>query len=292
MPQAGVADVQHVLCSGQGNDLLRGVPVVITGAGSGLGRAYALDCARAEASVVVNDVRPEAAEETCDLIRGAGGDAMAVHGSVGDWDAARGLIESCVARYGWIGGLVNNAGVLHAATIWEENEASLRGIVEVNLLGTMFCGVHAMSRFVLQGSGVIVNVTSSVHLGSARVSAYGATKGAITSLTYAWAIEGEAHGVRVNAVSPLARTPILEAWDGNAEQREARQHYATPDDVAPVVTFLLSAASAPLTGQVVRADGRSVIPLRRSYFDAAAAVAMPGTPAQLVAGLARRPGPK
>ena len=104
-------------------------------------------------------------------------------------------------------------------------EAPLRTLVDVNLLGAMFCGVQAMSAMIAQGSGgVILNATSGSFIGILDHSAYGATKAALTALTYGWALDLHPHGIRVNAISPLARTPMSAVW----EKRDAA-HMDEPD---------------------------------------------------------------
>ncbi|WP_199434805.1 SDR family NAD(P)-dependent oxidoreductase [Qaidamihabitans albus] len=229
---------------------LEGKAVVVTGAGRGLGRAYAVHAAGAGAAVVVNDADAVAAEKVVEEIVASSGAAVACGGSVADPAAARNIVELCVSRYGSIDGLVSNAGVFHQAKPWAEDLDRIRTLVDVNLLGTVYCGVAAIERMRKQDTtGSIVNVTSGTHLGHPETAVYGATKGAVASLTYGWALDLLPVGIRVNALSPLAVTDMkLPPYDGHVD----------PDDVAAVVTYLLSDASAGITGQVVRRARRGL----------------------------------
>lgn len=223
---------------------LDGKSVIVTGGGRGLGRAYALDAAAAGAAVVVNDLDGEAADSVVAEICDGGGRAVADAHSVAEPSGAQALIEHCVATFGSIDGLVNNAGVLTEAPAWETTDDQALRMVTVNVLGTIYCGHAAIRRMRAVGRPAsIVNVTSGTHLGQPGLAVYGATKGAVASLTYGWALDLADTPVRVNAVSPLAITPMkLPPYDGHAR----------PEDVAPAVTYLLSDASSRLTGQLVR----------------------------------------
>jgi NAD(P)-dependent dehydrogenase (short-subunit alcohol dehydrogenase family) len=223
---------------------LRGRAVVITGSGRGLGRAYALDVAEAGAAVVVDDIDGAAADEVVEAIRDRGGRAIGSTLSVADPSAADELMATCVREFDRLDGLVNNAGVLTEAPAWETTPEQSRAMVEVNLLGTIHCGHAAIRRMREQGTGgSIVNVTSGTHLGQPGLAVYGATKGAVASLTYGWALDLHGTGIRVNAISPLAVTRMkLPPHDG----------HASAEDVAAVVRYLLGDLSAGVTGQVVR----------------------------------------
>ncbi len=228
--------------------------VVVTGAGGGLGRAYALAAAAEGARVVVNDIDEAAAQAVVDEIEEAGGAAIAHAGSVARWETAEALVARCVDAYGRIDGLVNNAGIFHAGPGWDESEGSVRQFVDVNVIGTIFCGVNALRQMVRQRSGSIVNITSGALLGIEGMSLYGATKGAVLSLTYGWALDAREHGVRVNAVSPIAATALSPKWDGGTKGVGEAQ----PSEIAPVVSYLLSDESADVTGQVIRMNGRTL----------------------------------
>jgi NAD(P)-dependent dehydrogenase (short-subunit alcohol dehydrogenase family) len=141
--------------------VLDGKAVIVTGAGRGLGRAFALDAGAQGASVVVNDIDADAAEKVAAEIAESGGQAVASVGSVADWERAAELVATCLEEYGAVDGLVNNAGVLNLAPPWAETEESIRRVVEVNLLGALFVGSHAVRAMIDQGSGSIVNITSS-----------------------------------------------------------------------------------------------------------------------------------
>lgn len=225
-------------------DPLQGRAILVTGAGRGLGRAYAIDSARAGAAVVVNDVDECAAEAVAVEIIRDGGSAVAHSGSVADWAVAEGAVATCLRRFGHIDGLVNNAGVNGRVTDLTQTSADdIRSVFEVNALGTFFCAVHAARAMESRHRGAIINVTSGVALGRDSKSDYAATKGAVLSMTYCWALELAPHGIRVNAISPRARTPMVLA--GDPESR-----FPPPEETAPLVTFMLS-DYFDLTGQVV-----------------------------------------
>ncbi|MEV7037630.1 SDR family oxidoreductase [Amycolatopsis sp. NPDC051061] len=225
--------------------------VVITGAGRGLGRAFARHAAGSGAVVVVNDVDAEPAHETVAAIEADGGTAVVSVGSVADPAYARELITLCRNRFGRLDGLVNNAAIGYHARPWEDADAGrTRALVETNVLGPLHCGTAAAEVMVAQGNGVIVNVTSGSMIGQRGAAAYSASKGAVASMTYSWAADLASHGVRVNAVSPIAWTRLMAADpNGNPDAHP-------PERVAPLVTYLLSDLSAGITGQVLRlADG-------------------------------------
>jgi NAD(P)-dependent dehydrogenase (short-subunit alcohol dehydrogenase family) len=228
--------------------LLDGRAVLVTGAGGGLGRAYALACAAEGARVVVQDVADASAGAVAAEIAAAGGEAIPVGGSVADWDDAAAMVARCVDAFGAIDGLVANAGVRHEALPWDETEAGLRRIAEVNVLGVQFTARHAMRAMVDAGrGGAVVTVVSGARLGLDGMSAYGASKGAVAGMTANWALEGARVGIRVNAVSPLALTPMA-----LGDTRADRPPLPPAEGVAPVVPALLA---ADLTGWTIRFDG-------------------------------------
>ncbi|MFF0817132.1 SDR family NAD(P)-dependent oxidoreductase [Rhodococcus sp. NPDC003318] len=228
--------------------LLDGKSVAITGAGSGLGRAYAVACAAHGARVTVNDVDADAVHETCEAIVRSGGAATPHVGSVASWEAARELVVLASGR-GGLDGLVANAAINHHELPWLDTEETIRRTMEVNILGVQFVGVHAM-RAMLDAGGSVVTVTSGARFGIPRMSTYGASKGAVSAMTSSWAIDGRPYGIRVNAVSPLAHTRMSAADD-----RPDRPALATPDRIAPLIVALLGDGSAGVTGQTFRFDG-------------------------------------
>lgn len=240
--------------------VLDGKAVIVTGAGQGLGRAYALDAAAEGASVVVNDIDGAAAEKVAAEIAGAGGRAVPVVGSVADWDRAGDLVAVCRKEYGAVDGLVNNAGVLNLTPPWDESEMSIRRVVEVNLLGALFVGTHAVRAMVDQGSGSIVNITSSAQLGLSTMGTYGATKGGLASLTYSWSVDLGGYSIRVNAYAPVARTAMADM------SPVLPPDIPDPADNAAIVTYLLSDLSEGITGQVVQRRGNRLVVLAHPHL--------------------------
>ncbi|MFT4009153.1 MAG: SDR family NAD(P)-dependent oxidoreductase [Nocardioidaceae bacterium] len=236
---------------------LAGKAILVTGAGQGLGRAYAVQAAQAGASVTVNDINEATARSVAEEIRDAGGAAIAVAGSVSSWSDSERAVQETVRAFGALDGVVANAAIMHMGKPWEEDEVRLRRIVEVNVLGVQFSVGHALRAMVEAGTGgSIVNVVSGAQHGVAGMSAYGATKGAVNAMTVNWAIEGKEHGIRVNAVSPWALTQMT--IDHLDQSHADPESFPTADAIAPLVLSLLSDATSTVTGQILRFDGRRV----------------------------------
>jgi NAD(P)-dependent dehydrogenase (short-subunit alcohol dehydrogenase family) len=243
--------------------LLVGKAVAVTGAGSGLGQAYALHAARHGARVLVNDI-DASAEATVEAIRSAGGTAAACVGNVADWSFGETLVGDCVARFGRIDGLVNNAGILRHGRAVELAEADLRRMLEVNTIGTAACGTAAIRAMLRAGGGgSIVNVASGSQAGDVALGGYAASKAAVAALTFSWALELRDTPVRVNAVSPLAGTAMAASNASFLAQQSASREVVYTDlpdaaSNAPVIVHLLSDRSAAIRGQIVRIAGREL----------------------------------
>lgn len=244
--------------------ILAGKVVVITGAGRGLGEAYAIHAAHAGARLVVNDVDRDFAERTAEHIRAYGGEAVASGHDVAQPSDASAIIDYCVDTYGRIDGLVNNAGVNYEALPWEDSPDRMRELFEVNFFGLFNCGLAAITAMREAGTpGSIVNIASGALLGQRKLAAYAASKGAVASLTYSWALDLDALDIRVNAVCPVAHTRMV--WESERSLR-ATPPERTPGKVAPLVMFLLSDRSAGITGQLVRCNGHELHIVGQPYL--------------------------
>lgn len=232
--------------------ILEGKAIVITGAGRGLGEAYALHAARSGASVVVNDIDGELAEAVADRIGRCGGRAVASAQSVRDPGQASGVVERCLAEFGKVDGLVNNAALNYEALPWDEDVDVARELVEVNVLGVLYCGIAAARVMRTQRAGSIVNISSGSSFGQRAAGTYAASKGAVASLTYSWALDMAELGIRVNGVCPVAWTRMVERSPAAQLRVTPRR---TPDRIAPLVTYLLSDRAEGITGQLIRFTG-------------------------------------
>lgn len=233
--------------------LLEGKAVVVTGAGRGLGEAFAVHAARAGACVVANDVDADRAEDTAANIRRYGGSAVASGHDVSDAEQAAALVELCTHSFGAIDGLVNNAALNHEALPWDDEADRVRALIETNVLGVLYTGMAAARAMTdADRGGSIVNISSGASLGQRKLGAYAASKGAVASLTYSWALDMEEAGIRVNAVCPLAHTRMV--WTSERALRGCPPD-RTPSRIAPVVLYLLGDGSAGITGQLVRCNG-------------------------------------
>nr|MDT0656938.1 SDR family oxidoreductase [Micromonospora sp. DSM 115978] len=248
---------------------LAGRVAVVTGAGRGLGRAYALGLARAGAAVVVNDVDADVAEETVGLITADGGVAVVEVGAVGPAEVADRLVDRAVTAFGGLDVLCANAGVLRDRSLISASDEDFDEVVAGHLRGSFTCGRAAMLRFREQGRGgrLILAGSPAGLRGSYGQSAYSAAKAGIVGMMRTWAMEGERIGVTANAVIPRAVTRMSAtvlplraltrqvARGAAVPPRVRARGLGMPDDVAPVVVFLASDAAAGVTGQCVAAGG-------------------------------------
>jgi NAD(P)-dependent dehydrogenase (short-subunit alcohol dehydrogenase family) len=237
--------------------ILEGKAIVITGSGRGIGAACAKGCARRGAAVVINDIDPVDANNTAEAIAAEGGKVIVCVADVAQWEEAGRLIDACISTFGKIDGLVNNAALYNSARIEAFDPIAARSLVEANVLGPLYCTGRAVKPMLAQKSGSIVNVVSGAHMGILSLGIYGATKGAVASMVYTWALELAGSGVRVNALSPFAATRIaLPDRRGPIPDEMAKQLALLPPPEAnsPVVEFLLSDLAKNVNGQLVRID--------------------------------------
>jgi NAD(P)-dependent dehydrogenase (short-subunit alcohol dehydrogenase family) len=251
-----------------GDRMCEGRVCIVTGAGRGLGREYALSLARHGAKVVVNDLGGNRdgtgadagpAGEVVDEIKAAGGDAMASTADVSSWDGAKDLIEQAIDSFGRLDVLINNAGILRDRMVFSMTEEEWDAVIRVHLKGTFAPSHHAAAYWRERskaGAAVdarLINTTSVAGLyANTGQTNYGAAKAGIAAFTQIAAQELARYGVTANCIAPGALTRLTEDLDNLPD--DVRQNFA-PTWVAPTVTWLASSDSADVTGQVIEASG-------------------------------------
>ncbi|GLY89976.1 SDR family NAD(P)-dependent oxidoreductase [Actinoallomurus iriomotensis] len=234
---------------------------LVTGAGSGIGRATAREFARSGAAVAVLDIDESTAAETTEMIRKDGGEALTVTVDIADEDSVRAVVERTVTAYGGLDFAVNNAGLASHRRLDEMTLGEFERVVRVNLAGTFLCMKYELP--LLGGGGAIVNVASNGGLYAIpNAPAYVAAKHGIVGLTKVAAVDYAPDGIRVNAVCPgPTRTAGFEQWAGDTDLI-ARQEaitplgrLATPEEVAAAAVWLCSDAASYVTGIALSVDG-------------------------------------
>lgn len=238
--------------------------VVVTGAGQGIGLAMAKALAAQGAKVITNDINAAKADEAAAAINAAGGTAQAEHSDISTFAGADALVANCVAHYGHIDTMVNNAGILRDRMSFNMTEAEWDAVIAVCLKGSFACARAAIRQMKqAQTGGRIINVSSRSGLrGAIGQANYAAAKAGVLGMTRTLAQEVSKYGIAVNAISPRAVTGMTDSvpaevkarkdasWAGSSVVRRG-----TPEQVAPLVVYLASDDAADINGQVIGLGG-------------------------------------
>src|SRR5229473_778803 len=238
--------------------------VLITGALTGIGRAAAIAFARKGAKVVVSGRRDEAGKALVKELRTLGSEAEFINADVRKEDDVRAMVDKTVARFGRLDVAVNNAATEgQVGPITDQTAESFAATFETNVLGVILSLKHEVRVMQAQGSGSIINISSTYgHQGAAGASVYAGSKHAVEGVTKSAALEAASSGVRVNAVAPgPTETGMLGRFTGTAERKAALAksvplgRVGDPAEIARAAVFLASEKASFVTGQILTADG-------------------------------------
>lgn len=236
--------------------------VIVTGAGSGIGRAIALRLAADGFDVMVNDFRAEAAAAVAAEI---GARARSCGGDVSDEADVAAIIAETEAAFGPVTHLVNNAGHVHQGRFETLTTADFDRMIAVHLRGTFLCTKAVIEKMLAQGAGVVVNVASQLgQIGGVELVHYSAAKAGIIGMTKALAREVSARGVRVNAVAPgPINTPLVRSLSEDWQRAKAAElplgRFGEPEEVAATVSFLCSPGASLFVGQTLGPNSGDVM---------------------------------
>jgi 3-oxoacyl-[acyl-carrier protein] reductase len=234
---------------------------IITGAGSGIGRATALKFGREGARVVVCDINPKTVDETMSLVAAEGGRAIGFVVDVTRKATIQAMVEGVLAKWERIDVLVNNAGIVQDAQLRKMTDDQFDRVVDVNLKGVYNCTRAVVDQMIAQGSGCILNASSVVGIyGNFGQTNYAATKFGVIGMVKTWARELGRKGVRANAVCPgFVATPILKAMPDKVvqmmEERVPLGRLAQPEEIANIYAFLASDEASYINGAVIEVTG-------------------------------------
>jgi len=242
--------------------MLEGKTAIVTGGANGIGRGICIRLAKAGANIVVADVAAEEGEETANLVRALGREAVFVKTDVSSEESVVSMVKAAVERFGTIHILVNDAGVVTKGKFTEITEAEWDRTIDINLKGTFLCSREVVKEMLKTGvRGKIVNVASiESEVAFKNQAHYAASKGGVAMLTKAMALDLAEHGINVNAVGP----GTTDSRGMLAQNPEAMARYrsiiplgrvGTPRDIANAVLFLASPEADWITGQILYVDG-------------------------------------
>jgi 3-oxoacyl-[acyl-carrier protein] reductase len=257
----GNSSGEHIVADESKKAALDGRTALVTGGGGGVGRGIALELARAGCRVVVNDVSAGPAEETVEHVKGIGGDAFAVRGSVANPAEVKEMFASVLARIPRLDILVNNAGVQTWTPLLEVTEAEWDFVIDTNLKGCFLNTQAAALHMKEHGGGSIVNIGSGCSkVAFENLVAYTASKGGIDMLTKVAAVELGRYGIRVNCVAPGAIEVERTRREGGDYARIWGEitplgRVGTPADIGRAVVYLASADASFVSGQTLWVDG-------------------------------------
>jgi len=241
-----------------------GKSVLVTGAGSGIGRATALAFAAEGARLTIADITDSDGEATATMIRERGGEAEFVHADVSRGSDCEALVSRTISRFGRLDVAFNNAGInIDVAPIADVEEAQWHRILAINLTGVFLCMKHEIAAMKRTGGGAIINTASVGGLiGTAGVTAYCASKHGVVGLTKSAALDHISDGIRINAICPGGTlTPMLTEWFKHPEVERAAiaqtpiGRMADPAEIARAVLFLASDEASFMVGHALVADG-------------------------------------
>jgi len=242
---------------------LQGKFVVVTGAGQGLGEAIAVRLAEeGAAGVVVNDLNPETAGRTAELVKQAGSRALVVAGSVTDEAFVAELMERAVKEMGSVDVLVNNAGITRDKLMKDMSAADFDAVVNLNLRGTFLCCKYGTPPMVAKKWGRVINMSSRAHLGNKGQTNYSASKAGVIGLTRSLAFELGKFGVTCNCIAPgviatpgVTSLPHYQSLVDRVAPTLPIPRLGKPEDVAGVAAFLASDDAAYVTAETIHVSG-------------------------------------
>ncbi len=238
---------------------------IITGAGSGLGQAAAVHLANEGVTIVAVDINEEGGNETVDLAKKAGVDALFIKADVSKAEDVKNYVDKTVEAFGSIDYFFNNAGISGSGEYYLNTKVEeIEKIVDINLMGALYGVRYVADVMIKNGGGSIVNTASSAGvIGQDSVVTYSATKHGIIGLTKSIVAEYAKDGLRANAIAPgPTETPMVkDFYDANPKMKEnaeagiPQKRLGTPEEVAELVTFLLTSKAQYINGEVIRIDG-------------------------------------